>query len=230
MATNLRYTLAVQLIRLYSRIMFNLDIRAGGALPPGSKLLVANHPSASDPFLLHLLSPNPVSVLISANAFDMPVFGRFLNQCDQIPVSPGRGRHALQQAEERLRVGKTVAIFLEGQVSPQAGGFHPPRSGAARLALISGAPVIPIGIYLPRARNLYISSKLTGKQTSSYWYLRGPYVISVGEPLQYTGDVNDEEAVRAVMLRMMEKIRALTKASEERVRLAPSGTRIPITS
>jgi 1-acyl-sn-glycerol-3-phosphate acyltransferase len=230
MPTNLQYDFAVRLIRLYSQIMFKLDICASSPLPAGPKLLVANHPSATDAFLIHLLSSNPVSALISSNAFEMPFFGRFLQQCDQIPISPGRGRAALEQAAERLRSGKTVAIFLEGHISPPEGGFHPPRAGAAWLALTTGVPVIPVGIYLPRDRNLLISSKLTGKQTSGYWYLQGPYGMSVGEPIRYAGNVNDQNVVRGVMMRMMEKIQELSGESERRVGLAPSAVPKPLIS
>ncbi|MEJ2520858.1 MAG: 1-acyl-sn-glycerol-3-phosphate acyltransferase, partial [Desulfuromonadales bacterium] len=42
-----------------------------------------------------------------------------------------------------LRLGESIAIFPEGNLSPLSGGCHAPRSGVARLALTTGAPVIP---------------------------------------------------------------------------------------
>jgi 1-acyl-sn-glycerol-3-phosphate acyltransferase len=186
-------------------------------------LFVANHPSASDPFLIHLLSSKHLSVLISGNAFGMPLFGYFLQHCHQISVIPGRGQDAMQQAEQRLKSGQSVGIFPEGLVSPCEGGYHSPHSGAARLALVTGVPVIPIGIYLPRERRTYIASRLSGKQTAAYWYLRGPYGMTIGEPVQFRGDIENEDLVHEVTTRLMEKIHELAQASERRVHLAPSG-------
>src|SRR5574341_385416 len=224
---HLLYRLTIQLIRVYSQVMFKLNVDWHDRLPAGPKLFVANHPSASDPFLIHLLSSKHLSVLISGNAFAMPLFGRYLRHVGQIAVLPGQGAEALDQAQARLRAGQSVGIFPEGLVSPQEGGYHPPRTGAARLALSTGVPVIPIGIYLPRERSLYIASKLTGKLTATYWYLHGPYAMTVGEPMHFAGDVGDQRLVRAVTMSIMEKIHALAHESERRVPFAPSGARMP---
>jgi 1-acyl-sn-glycerol-3-phosphate acyltransferase len=200
--------------------MLKLDIHWHAAPPAGPKLFIANHPSATDPFLMHLLSAQHLSVMISGNAFAMPLFGHFLQHCRQISVTAGQGRDAIDQAKQRLQSGHSVGIFPEGLVSPRGGGYHPPRTGAARLALSTAVPVVPIGIYLPRERSLFIQSKLTGKQTASYWYLRGPYGITVGEPVSFAGDVSDQNLVRLVLGNMMDKIHALAQESEHRLRFA----------
>lgn len=223
MPSNRIYGLTVRFIRLYARLMLKLDIQFCQPLSAGPKLFVANHPSASDPFLIHLLSPKHLSVLISGNAFGMPLFGPYLNHCQQISVIPGRGQEAMDQAEQRLKSGESVGIFPEGLVSPCEGGYHAPHSGAARLALTTGVPVIPIGIYLPRERRAYITSRLSGKLTAAYWYLHGPYGMTIGEPIQFKGDIKDEDLVHAVTARIMEKIHELAQASEQRVRYAPAG-------
>src|SRR5215510_3402043 len=122
MSPNRLYALAVQFVRLYARSMLKLDIAWRAPLPAGPKLFVANHPSATDPFLIHLLTSKPLSVMISGNAFDVPLFGEFLHHCGQISVEAGAGRDALEQAELRLRAGHSVGIFPEGLVSPRGGG------------------------------------------------------------------------------------------------------------
>ena len=227
MSSNRTYGLTVQLIRLYARLMLKLDIRFRGPLPAGPKLFVANHPSASDPFLIHLLSSKHLSVLISGNAFAMPLFGHFLQHCRQISVIPGQGKAALDQAEQRIRSGQSVGIFPEGLVSPRDGGCHSPHSGAARLALATGVPVIPVGIYLQRDKSLYISSGLSGKRTAAYWYLRGPYGMTIGEPVQFSGGPEDEGLVRSVTSLLMEKINELADESERRICFTPSGLQMP---
>jgi 1-acyl-sn-glycerol-3-phosphate acyltransferase len=222
MPSNRIYGLTVQFIRLYARLMLKLDIQFCQPLSAGPKLFVANHPSASDPFLIHLLSPKHLSVLISGNAFGMPLFGPFLRHCRQISVTPGKGQDAMDQAEMRLKTGQSVGIFPEGLVSP-CEGYHTLLCGAARLALATGVPVVPIGIYLPRERRAYFTSRLSGKLTAAYWYLHGPYGMTIGEPAQFTGDIGDEDLVHAVTARLMEMIHELAQASEQRIRLAPAG-------
>jgi 1-acyl-sn-glycerol-3-phosphate acyltransferase len=227
MPSNHVYGLTRQLIRFYARLMLKLDVRFHGTLPAGPKLFIANHPSASDPFLMPLLLPKHLSVLVTSNAFEMPLFGYFLHQCRQISVIPGRGKDALDQAELRLKSGQSVGIFPEGLVSPHEGGYHSGRSGAARLALSTGVPVVPVGIYLPRERNVYISSRLSGKHTAAYWYLRGPYGMTIGEPEQFRGDPEDQGLVYSVTARLMERIHILAEESERRVCFSPSGLKMP---
>jgi len=226
---NLLYRLAVFAVRIYARVLLRLDVRWQTSLPAGPKLFVANHPSATDPFVISqlLYSRNHskhLSVLISGNAFEMPVFGGFLRKIEQISAAPGQSRSAFDQAQARLRAGHSVAIFPEGLVSPRQGGCHPPHSGAARLALSTGVPVIPVGIYLPRERSYYIASKLTGKSTAAYWYLHGPYGMTVGAPLQFRGQAEDPQEIRSVTSSIMENIAALMEESERRIRrFVPSG-------
>jgi 1-acyl-sn-glycerol-3-phosphate acyltransferase len=211
------YSLGRALIQAYTRLMLHMDIESQGDLPAGAKLFVANHPSATDPFLIHLVSPQHLSVLITQSAFDFPVLGWYMRSTKQIPVEAGKGESSLEAACRSIDAGRSVAIFTEGALSPQAGGFHPPRTGAARLALRAGIPVIPVGIYLPREHSHCIKSHLTGKPTTGYWYLRGPYAITLGQPMQFEGDAEDRPLVQAISQSIMERIRALALVSERRV-------------
>lgn len=220
MRKNHLYELAIAFIRAYSDLMLRMDIHwHEHHLPEGPKLFVANHPSASDPFLIHLLSRRQhMSVMISGTAFSFPLFGRALKHTRQIAVLPGQGGSALEQARLQIAAGHSVAIFPEGDFSPQAGGFREPRTGAARLALSTGVPVIPVGIYLPRERSLRIASKLSGKPAVGYWYLHGPYGMTVGTPLHFKGDVEDRAHVGSISSTIMQWIQSLAFESEQRVR------------
>lgn len=215
---NLYYRMGRGMIRLYSRLMLNLDIHWHGEIPDGPKIFAANHPSGTDAFILHLLPREPMGVLIVSTAFSFPLFGEYIRRAGQVQVLPGKGARAMEQAKELLMAGCSVGIFPEGDFSPQAGGFREPRNGAARLALNTGVPVIPVGIYLPRERNLRVASRLSGKPTVGYWYLHGPYGITVGTPLHLEGDASDADQVRAQTRKMMGWIEALAQESELRVR------------
>jgi 1-acyl-sn-glycerol-3-phosphate acyltransferase len=225
MQKNPLYHTAFAVIKAYSKLLLRMNIRFHEALPPGPKLFIANHPSASDPVLLHLLGR--MSVMITANAFAVPVFGSFLRGIGQISVSPGGD--ALGQAIAFLRQGRSVGIFPEGDFSPQEGGTRQPRSGAARLALATGVPVIPVGIYLPRERSLRISSTISGRRTVGYWYLRGPYAFTVGKAMQFSGDPDNREHVNSTSAIMMEWIGTLASESEDRIRgRVPAVAAVPL--
>lgn len=205
-------------IAAYARLMLKLDILWQAPAPAGPKLVVVNHPSISDPFYLSMLFPYPLKMLIIDNAFTFPLFGAYLRLSGHIMVVPGNGRGAFERARRLLEAGHSVAIFPEGWVSPQRGGFHPPHTGAARLAMLTGVPVIPIGIHLQRERNLVISLPINGKRATGYWYLRGPYGVTVGQPLHFEGDVDDRERVASVSARIVQRIISLAGESERRLR------------
>lgn len=213
----LLYQAARAVVRLYARLMLRVDIHWHAPFPAGSKLIVANHPSVSDPFYLGLLSSQPFKLLIVEHAFRVPGAGTYLRRSGHVPVTLGAGRPAFETARRLLEAGESVALFPEGWVSPQEGGFNPPRSGAARLALLTGVPVVPVGIYLQRKRNWVLSRKIGDKQTVGYWYLRGPYGMTVGQPLRFEGDVEDRGHVASVSSRIMQHIVSLASESEQRV-------------
>lgn len=210
------YAAALLFIKLYAKLMFKLDITRHGVMPPGPKLFVANHPSGIDPFLIHLISPQPLSVLITSNAFDAPLMGSFLRKVKQISVDPENGKPALEEARQAILAGRSVALFPEGDFSPQEGGYRQPRSGAARLALLTGVPVVPVGIYVRREWSYRIVSSISGEQTVGYWYLHGPYFVTVGEPVCFQGDVEDPSRVTEVSAGMMGHIVQLASQSEAR--------------
>lgn len=125
----------------------------GAVLAPGS-IVVANHTALSDPAVvlaaLHRLGARPV-VLATAGLWRVPVLGRLLRRDGHIPVHRGTARAAesLERAAEALAAGRVVLIYAEGGLPRRLdSGEQPPgpfRSGLARLAAATGAPVVPLG-------------------------------------------------------------------------------------
>lgn len=217
------YRLARATIRAYSQLLFKMRVHWRAPLPSGRKLIAANHPSCTDPFVIPLLTKMEISILITGKAFTVPLFSSLLRRCGQIPVVDGSGRDALEEARRRLELDETVVIFPEGHLSPQEGGHLPARPGAVRLAMLTGAPIIPVGIYYPRENNIRISSRITGgEESDGYWYLTGPYQLTVGEPIYFPGDPDDREQVAAASIRLMDQIAFLAEESRLRMhRLIP---------
>jgi len=214
---NFAYMLANFTVRAYAKFMLRMDVQVQETLPPGPKIFVANHPSAMDGFLIHACIPGHLRVLITKSAFDVPVFGPFIRRSGQIPVI-GLGERALEEACQVLAQGGSVGIFPEGTDGSSESGLRRPRTGAARLALMSGAPVIPLGIHLLRERSLIIRSQIKGRNTQGYWYLRGPYHVTIGHAMRFEGDVADRRRLQEVAEAIMNRIQALAVESKGRMR------------
>jgi len=197
--------------------MLKMDVHWNALLPAGAVLFAAKHPSTTDPILIHLISKKPMSLMITSKAFSIPFLGAFMRKMNHICVSPGQGEKVLEKARQTLKAGRSVTIFPEGLISPAGGGFNPPRSGVARLALSSGVPVIPIGIYLSDKGCRRIPATFEGEPDIVTWFLRGPYAITIGKPMHFHGDINDKDFVRKVSENIMQKIRALALESQRRV-------------
>ncbi len=205
-------------VRAYARLMFDLDVAHHGELPEGAKIIAPNHPSTNDPFLVALLAPGEPRVLIDETLFKVPVLGTLLHNLHQIPVVAGHGRIAYETAKWMLEMGHTVIIFPEGHVSPVEGGFCSPHTGVARLALETGAPVVPVGIHLDRERLRLVETRVGGRPELGTWYLRGPYGMTAGEPLYLHGDVSDRARVQRLTERLMQRIGRLADESALRMR------------
>lgn len=189
-----------RLVGTYLRVALNLDIERQAALPPGAKIIAANHPTTSDPFYLLALVAEPL-----------------LRAAGHIEVQRDNGRAAFDAALRRLRAGSSVGIFPEGRLSPQDGGVGRLRTGAIRLALETGAPVIPVGIGLDRSLIWRVPMTRGELSETARWYVRGPYAVTVGEPMWFAGEVDDHAHVRALTDQLAARIEQLARASARRL-------------
>jgi 1-acyl-sn-glycerol-3-phosphate acyltransferase len=123
--------------------------------PDGGVILVFNHMSHFDPFAAaHYVydAGRWPQYLAKASVFKIPVVGAILRKVRQIPVQRGTtdAVKALDQAVEAVRGGACVVIYPEGTTTKEP-DLWPMRgkTGAARLALATGAPVIPVAMWGP---------------------------------------------------------------------------------
>jgi len=186
-------------------------------LLPGPKIIVANHPNVTDGFVLPFIVPEKLHVFIQGEAFDLPLVGRLLALADQIPVTLGRGQEALDMARDRLARGRGVALFPEGRLS-HGDDLHRARTGAVRLALETGAPLIPLGFYVPPGSARTIRWRLFGREVVGRWQLGGRCFIRVGEPwwpsLVAEAD-QGYQAVRDLTEKLMAQIADLSQQAME---------------
>lgn len=144
--------LVEQLLRRTTRI----DWRGAEHVVPGGVVIAANHLSYFDfaTFAHFVVAAGRwPHFLAKESVFRIPVLGAVITACDQIPVHRGSSRSsdALQAAEQAVLDGKALLIYPEGTLTkdPQ---LWPMRghSGAVRIALRTGCPIIPIAQWGPQ--------------------------------------------------------------------------------
>ena len=130
-------------------ILFRVKITNGRSVPKrGQVILAANHQSFCDSFFLPLCVARKVTYLAKAEYFDDAKTAWFFRAAGQIPIRRGGGdasRRALDTAHEVLSKGSIIGLYPEGTRAIDD-YVHKGRTGVARLALESGAPVIPVGL------------------------------------------------------------------------------------
>lgn len=120
----------------------------------GAAIIAANHLAMIDSFLLCLAVNRPLTFLAKHEYFTRPgLRGRaqrwFFSAANQVPVDRAGGdaaTAALSAAIQILDGGGIWAIHPEGTRSPD-GHLHRGRTGVARVALATGAPVIPVALH-----------------------------------------------------------------------------------
>ncbi|GAA1628242.1 lysophospholipid acyltransferase family protein [Catellatospora bangladeshensis] len=178
----------------------------------GGVILAVNHVSHADPFTTaHYVydSGRWPQFLGKESVFRIPLAGRILHWCKQIPVHRGTADavKALDAAVDAVRQGACVVIYPEGTTTKEP-ELWPMRgkTGVARLALATGAPVIPVAtwgpekIFDPRTKKV----RLLPKIPVSLW--AGPPVdLSKWAGAEPTGAVLNE-MTDAVMLRLRDML------------------------
>jgi processive 1,2-diacylglycerol beta-glucosyltransferase len=140
--------LEVEALHLFARVWHDCADGAGALPPTGPAIIVANHPSHSDPAFLVAAGLRPLCFLHAGEYFDVPVLRNLFGRAGCIPVRrDGRDAAAVRAALRRLDEGRAVCVFPEGDLSPGDGrAFRRGKTGAAFLALRAHAPVYPARI------------------------------------------------------------------------------------
>jgi 1-acyl-sn-glycerol-3-phosphate acyltransferase len=112
----------------------------------GGVIIASNHRSFLDPFVIAVMARRPMYYVAKQELFRRPWQGWILNALGAFPVDRGNGDAAMiATAKAILDRGDIVLIFPEGtRVRP--GALGSPKRGVGRLALETGAPVVPLAV------------------------------------------------------------------------------------
>ncbi|HVM12110.1 MAG TPA: lysophospholipid acyltransferase family protein, partial [Actinomycetota bacterium] len=141
--------------------------------------------SPLDPFALALAAVRrgrTLRFLAAAEFFERPIKGWFLRGLAQIPVRRGTGgRSALDEAVRTLAAGAAVGIFPEGRVG-EGMELARGRTGVARIALRSRAPIVPVGIWGTQERWPRSGPRLGPPVRPGLAVVAAPAITPVGDP------------------------------------------------
>lgn len=147
---------AVVVVKPATSVFTKADWRGWEHIPKtGPVILAVNHMSHADPFVVARFvyeAGRWPQFLAKESLFRLPVVGKIIYMVRQIPVRRGTidAGKALDAAVAAVRKDGTVVIYPEGTTTkepdlwPMKG-----KTGAARLALLTGAPVIPVAMWGP---------------------------------------------------------------------------------
>jgi len=112
----------------------------------GGVIFCANHRSFLDPFVIGTIVRRPMYYVAKRELFTHPLVAWLLSSLGAFPVQRGVGdRDMLATATAILARGDCVLIFAEG-TRVRRGALGRPRRGVGRLALETGAPVVPVAV------------------------------------------------------------------------------------
>jgi glycerol-3-phosphate dehydrogenase (NAD(P)+) len=113
----------------------------------GPVILAANHRSFFDPFVIGTMTRRPVYYVAKQELFTYSrLLSWLLNALGAFPVTRGAGdQETIETAKQILGRGEIVLMFPEG-TRTRPGSLGQPKRGVGRLALETGAPVVPIAI------------------------------------------------------------------------------------
>jgi 1-acyl-sn-glycerol-3-phosphate acyltransferase len=206
--------LAISVLRFAQRLVTTYDFRGTEHVPrSGGIIVAANHLSIVDPpivgrFVVDGVGRVPL-FLAKSELFSIPFVGRVLRGAGQIPVyrRSANAALALRDGAAAIRAGGVVVVYPEGTTTRDPAGWPMQgRTGVARLALETGAPVVPLahdgaqrimGSGGKRRPRLFPRTRVT--------FLAGPPV----DLSAYAGKDATPDVLRAMTDTIMSEVRAL---------------------
>lgn len=199
------------IVRPVFNAMMNREWKGTEKLPAGGFIAAPNHCTEIDPLVVgHMLYNHKRAphFLAKASLFKVPVLGWLLRATKQIPVerSTAGANRSLQLAQEIVQEGGAIIIYPEGTLTrdpalwPMKG-----RTGAARLALEAGIPVVPMAhwgaheVFPPYGKRFHLFPRKTSR-------------ILVGEPVDlsaFAGRPLDKATLDGATEAIMDAITAL---------------------
>lgn len=147
-------------------------------------VLCPKHQSTWETFFFASMTPHPLAYVFKKELLKIPVFGWCIGRLGMIHIDRSQRSEAWAKVAEQGRVlmdrGKWIIMFPEGTRTPRGkkGAY---KLGATRLAVATGADVIPIAVTSGRCW-----------PGNAFWFVPGTVEVSIGTPISAVGREPDE--------------------------------------
>jgi len=179
-------------------------------------LLVANHISHFDPFIISSIVRRKIDWMAMAEFFPRPLLGFLLRAVDAFPADRDRAdRATIRTAIERLTHGRIVGLFPEGGIRDGTRSLlegAPLRPGASTLAHIAGVPILPCVI---------VGSDRLYSKKSWLPLRRTPIWIAFGDAISPFPDLEKSAARACIERELATGFRLLYAELREKFSLTP---------
>jgi len=173
----------------------------------GPVIIASNHLSFSDSIFMPLVVPRKVTFMAKSEYFTSPGLKGFIKKLifqalGQVPVDRSGGRRseaAIRTGLNLLEVGQCIGIYPEGTRSPD-GKLYKGRTGIARMAIDSGAPIVPVAMF--NTAEIQPTGQIVPK-------VRRVEMV-FGEPMYFQGDSLDLAYLRKVTDEIMQGIQKIS--------------------
>jgi 1-acyl-sn-glycerol-3-phosphate acyltransferase len=189
------------------RRLFKIRVEGIENVPTtGAVILASNHLSFSDSIFLPLMLDRRVTFVAKAEYFEQRRTAWFFRAMGQIPIKRGGGEasmRALESAQEVLDAGDVFAIYPEGTRSPD-GRLYKGRTGVARLALDTKAPIVAVAMIGTR------EAQPIGQRKPNFG---SPITIKFSRPMRfdrYIAKRNEPMTLRRITDEIMYELRELS--------------------
>lgn len=193
------YTVVERILRPLLTFVYRVKITGREHVPDsGPCILAANHVSVMDGFFLGIAVTRQVRFMAKAELHRVPIVKQILEGAGAFPVERGAdaGR-AIAAGVTLLEQGAVLGVFPEGTSLPDRKRGY--KRGAARLALATGAPLVPVAL---------VGTHLTLEPRTHR--VRLPQVrIVIGEPIIVPRQEPTEEAATQLTARLQAAIESL---------------------
>jgi 1-acyl-sn-glycerol-3-phosphate acyltransferase len=208
-----RALFAIDLI--FSHILWRAKVRGRWPFTPGQgAVIVANHRSSIDPFLIALGAGRLVHWMVAKEFYLSRLFGWMLRLVETIPVNRGGiDTAATKAAIRRAREGGVVGLFPEGRINGSDQILLPGRPGAALIALKARVPVVPC----------FIRGSPYGGTVLSPLLMPARVEVIFGTPMdlsEFYGREDEREVLEELTRRFLVEIARLGGCAEFQPRLA----------
>ncbi len=168
-----------------ARLLGGVDYRVTGAehLPPKTDMrrivLCAKHQSTWETFFIPGMTPHPCSYVFKQELLQIPIFGWALGRLDMVHIDRSQRKKAwikvAEQGAKLMDQGRWIIIFPEGtRTEPGEPGEY--KTGGSRLAIATGADIIPIAVTSGRCW-----------PRRSFSFIPGVIDVSIGAPISSAG-------------------------------------------